>query len=106
MEQSQLTFEPGGRLQGSTACGGVLGTWEADATGEQVTITLEPHGPCTGDQGKLEEQTFSYLSGPLTADIDADQLTLTQPSGNGVVLKAAGEAEASTTSEPATTTTG
>ena len=65
MEQSQLTFEPGGRLQGSTACGGVLGTWEADATGEQVTITLEPHGPCTGDQGKLEEQTFSYLSGPL-----------------------------------------
>jgi heat shock protein HslJ len=106
MEQSQLTFEPGGRLQGSTACGGVLGTWEADATGEQVTITLEPHGPCTGDQGKLEEQTFSYLSGPLTVDIDADQLTLTRPDGNGMVLKAAGEAEASTSSEPATTTSG
>ncbi len=103
MEQSQLTFEPGGRLQGSTACGGVLGTWEADTTGEQVTIALEPHGPCTGDQAELEEQTFSYLSGPLAVDIDADQLTLTQPGGNGVVLKAAGEADASTESVPATT---
>ena len=103
MEQSQLTFEPGGRLQGSTACGGVLGTWEADTTGEQVTIALEPHGPCTGDQAELEEQTFSYLSGPLAVDIDADQLTLTQPGGNGVVLKAVGEADASTESVPATT---
>jgi heat shock protein HslJ len=104
MEQSQLTFEPGGRLQGSTACGGVLGTWEADATGGQVTITLEPHGPCTGDQAALEEQTFSYLSGPLAVEIDSNQLTLTQPDGNGVVLQAV-EPTPPDVSEPAEATT-
>ena len=108
MEGSQLTFEPGGKLQGATGCGGVVGTWEADASGEQVTITLEPHGPCTGDQAKLEEQTFSYLSGPLTVDIDADQLTLTRPDGNGVVLKAqaAGDGESGVPDQTASTTTG
>jgi heat shock protein HslJ len=106
MEGSQLTFETGGKLQGSTDCGGVLGTWQADASGESVTITLEPHGPCTGDQAKLEEQTFSYLSGPLTVDVDADQLTLMRPDGNGVVRKGQeGVGGQSGAPEPETTAT-
>jgi heat shock protein HslJ len=89
MEASKLRFEPGGRLQGSTACGGVLGTWTLD--GDAVTIALEPHGPCQSpdDPGKGEEQTFSLLAGEdLTLSVDADQATLTHADGSGVVLRA------------------
>ena len=89
MEESQLVFEPGGRLQGATACGGVLGTWTLD--GDAVTIVLEPHGPCQSpdDPGKGEEKTFSLLAGDdLTLSVDADQATLTHPDGSGVVLRA------------------
>jgi heat shock protein HslJ len=91
MEESTLVFEPGGRLQGSTACDGVLGTWTLDEATGAMAIALEPHGPCQSpdDPGKGEEQTFTALAGDdLTLAIDADQATLTHPDGSGVVLRA------------------
>jgi heat shock protein HslJ len=96
MEQSQLTFEPGGRLQGFTRCGHVEGRWEADATGAQVVITLEPRRRCS----EREERTLSLLSGPLAADMAWNELTLTRPDGSGVILHGAEKAP------PETATTG
>jgi heat shock protein HslJ len=44
---------------------------------------------CDGDPGRLESAVLAVLDGELSAQVEADRLTLTRPDGSGLRLRAA-----------------
>lgn len=75
---------------GNTGCNSMGGTAvvgeESIAFSEVITTKIA----CDGDRDKLEKAVLAVLDGDVAYDIDADRLTLNHPSGDGLMLRAAG----------------
>ena len=90
LEQAKpgLTIRTDQTVTGWTGCNTFYG--RAEITGDTVTFgPLNTSGPvCDGELGDIERSILRVLSGPVTASIDADRLTLTGTEDHGLVLRA------------------
>lgn len=86
--EASLTFAEGDKVTGNTGCNALTGT--AKVNGDKVTFgpIATTKKACPGGAGQLEQAVLAVLSGEVTMQIEADRLTLTNPNGKGLSLKA------------------
>ncbi|NJC69062.1 META domain-containing protein [Planosporangium thailandense] len=85
-----LTFDPNGRVTGSTGCNTLSASARRDGdtvTFDAVTVTKRA---CDGDAARVESAVLAALTGRAAIHIAADTLTITQPDGHGLGLRATG----------------
>lgn len=86
--QAFLEFMPDGKVTGNTGCNSLGGSY----TQQDGTITFTDIATtkiaCPGDIGALERSVLAVVEGKVEAEISADRLELTHPSGKGLHLKA------------------
>lgn len=83
-----LTINADQSVTGWTGCNTFYG--RADVAAPTVTFaTVQVAGPgCPGEPGDIERAIVGVLDGPVRAEVDADQLTLSGAKGDGLVLRA------------------
>jgi heat shock protein HslJ len=84
-----LIFQRGDKVVGSTGCNRLSGT-AVQANGT-ITFTkiVTTKIACQQDTARVEEAVLAVLNGTVTSTVEANQLTLTHPSGRGLQLRAA-----------------
>jgi len=87
--EASITFEDNDRFGGSTGCNAMGGT----AAVHEKTITfsdvITTKMACDPDRNRLERAVLSVLDGDVADRIEADRLTLNNPNGHGLGLRAA-----------------
>jgi heat shock protein HslJ len=86
--EAHLTLRDGDRVEGFTGCNNFGGT--AVERGGRITFSniFSTRMACIGDSERLESAVLSVLDGRVTAQVEADALTLTRPDGRGLRLRA------------------
>jgi heat shock protein HslJ len=83
-----LTLRDGDRVEGFTGCN----TFGATAAEREGRITFSnifsTRKACPGESGRLESAVLTMLDGEVSAQVEADTLTLTRPDGRGLRLRA------------------
>jgi heat shock protein HslJ len=87
---STLRLGAEGTVTGTTACRGFSGTWTA--SGDELTVTglVTEDAACPEELRRQDEHELAVLGSTATVDITEDRLTLTGPSGDGLVYRDAG----------------
>jgi heat shock protein HslJ len=87
--EASITFEDGDRFGGSTGCNGMGGT--ATIHGQTISFSdvITTKMACDPDRNRLERAVLSVLDGDTTYRIEADRLSLNNPNGHGLGLRAA-----------------
>jgi heat shock protein HslJ len=89
-EKAAFTFATHGGVNGNTGCNEFAGTFEQTSdtiTFGQVAMTKMA---CTGGADTMERAVLALFDGrPVAYKIEADQLTMTNPDGHGLQLRAA-----------------
>ena len=81
-----LTIEPSGRFTATTGCVGGELRGTAAVSGSSLTFTVTEQQPCLGGSNEVDEAVRATLTGTLTYEIEADQLRLLRPNGDGLGL--------------------
>jgi heat shock protein HslJ len=87
---AHITFGDDNAFGGSTGCNSMGGTAVVDDGAGIITFSdvIATKIACEEDKMRLERAVLSVLDGKVTYTIDADRLTLSHPSGNGLGLRA------------------
>ena len=87
---STLRLEAGGTAGGTTACRTFSGTWTT--VGDELTVAdlVTDDRACPEEIQRQDEHELAVLGGVMTIEITEDRLTLTGPSGDGLIYRDAG----------------
>jgi heat shock protein HslJ len=88
--QAYLTFGDGDRVEGFTGCNSFAGT--AAERGGRITFSkiISTKKACADEIGRLESAVLAVLDGEVSAQVEADRLTLTRSDGRSLRLRATG----------------
>lgn len=82
-----LTIAQDGAVSGSAGCNRLIGT--AAIAGSEITFQVGTTKMlCSPEVMEVEQSVLRALDGKVTATVDADVLTLRNPNGNGLTLRA------------------
>jgi heat shock protein HslJ len=87
--EAYLTLDDNDRVEGFTGCNNFGG--QAAERGGRITFSeiFSTKMACDGDPGRLESAVLAVLDGEVSAQVEADRLTLTRPDGRGLRFRAA-----------------
>jgi heat shock protein HslJ len=77
-----------GSFTATTGCAGGELRGTATVAGSNVTFVVSEEKPCLGGSNAVDEAVRATLTGEVSFEIDADQLRLLRPSGDGLGLTA------------------
>lgn len=92
-EPATLQLADDGTLTGGTGCNGLGGAWAADGDVVQTADLVSRLMLCGPPVDEQERHVLAVLTGPFTADVQADRLTLTLATGEALVYRADPDAD-------------
>src|SRR5690606_33423066 len=69
-------------FEATTGCVGGTLSGSATIAGDQITFTVTTEQPCVGASNPVDEAVRATLTGPVTYEIEADQLRLLRATGD------------------------
>lgn len=88
-EKAAFTFGADGRVTGNTGCNQFSGPHTKTADTITFGAIAMTKMACTGGADEMERAVVALFDGrPITYKIEADQLTMTNPDGHGIQLRA------------------
>jgi heat shock protein HslJ len=88
-EKAAFTFAVDGRVSGNTGCNQFSGPYQKTADTITFGAIAMTKMACTGGADTVERAVVALFDGrPVTYKIEADQLTMTNPDGHGLQLRA------------------